>query len=135
MCREEVDQPTWLCFVDLNGCREQRRLIPGLADRGDDRSNVFPEAAAALADTTAEELFADAVVKPDCVGNLVGIDAVFLADGLDVVDETDLCGEEAVVGVFDHLGCPCVGLDDRAIGLVDEWFKDRIPDTATEHPL
>ena len=121
---EQREQPRRLAVVDLSSRIQHQGFVPLLAGGSSDRSGVFRETAAAPAQTAAEEPRADPVIEPDGVGDLVGVDAVLLADISDIVNEADLGRKEAVVGVLDHLCLLDAGVDDWRAGLLNQGVED-----------
>jgi hypothetical protein len=91
-----------------------------------DRCSVLGETAAAPPEAAAEELRADAVVKADSVGDLVGVDAEFLADIQDILDEAYFRIDKRVVVVLDTPLLLDRSFDNGGVSLFDQWQKHLI---------
>ncbi len=62
-----------------------------------------------------QELIADAPIEPNALCDLAHVCARFFAKRGHFVDESDLCGEECVGGVFDHFRAFQIGCHNREI--------------------
>src|SRR5438067_11280834 len=78
-----------LVAVDLHDSAQQLRVAARVgADLGQ-RAHVLGETAAAVAQSRAQEMLADAVIVPHAAGDLAHVCSHALADARDLIDEAD----------------------------------------------
>ncbi len=110
---ELVDDAPLLELVHLDDRVQELEVVARVRRELLQRERVLREAAAAVADSGAQEMRAEAVVEADPLGDLDDVGAGRFADVRDLVDEADARHEERVRGELDHLGGGDVGADDR----------------------
>ena len=107
-----VDGPAPHVPVDVDHCAQQSRVGAVHKRHVFECLDIFGKTAAAVAEARVEELGADAAVKAHPLGHLLDICPQLFADHGDLVDKTDLGGQEGVAGIFDHFGGAQVGHQD-----------------------